>query len=121
RRRTEGVMAGLTVSVIHKNARKNAPPGLGSWLARAAPASARGHVTVAIVPDTTMRDLNRRFRGVNKTTDVLSFPSQAGQRAKGRGHRSFIPHPSSLIPDLGDIVIARGLARRQARAFGHSL
>lgn len=109
----------LTVNVVDKGARNRASAGLGSWLARWAPKSAYGEVAVAIVPDRTMRVLNRRFRGVNEVTDVLSFP--AGQRAEGRGALSLIPDPSSLCPFLGDIVIARGVAARQAPALGHRL
>jgi probable rRNA maturation factor len=48
-----------------------------------------------------MRALNRQFRGKDKVTDVLSFPA---------GQRGF----------LGDIVIATGVAQRQARDAGHS-
>ena len=77
-------------------------PRLASWLAAAAPARARGAVTVAIVPDARVRALNRKYRRKNYATDVLSFPSAE------RG-------------DLGDIVIAGDVARRQAAAAGHSL
>src|SRR5690606_26919711 len=49
--------------------------GLGRWLAGAAPASASGTVDLALVGDATMRRLNREFRGVDRATDVLSFPS----------------------------------------------
>lgn len=49
-----------------------------------------------------MRALNRQFRGKDAVTDVLSFPSDA---------RGF----------LGDIVIASGVAARQAKDAGHSL
>ena len=77
-------------------------PGLAPWLQRVAPARTRGHVTVAIAPDARVRALNRQFRKKDSATDVLSFPS--GER----GH-------------LGDVVIAAGVARRQARAAGHSL
>jgi probable rRNA maturation factor len=52
--------------------------------------------------------LNRRYRGKNAATDVLSFPAEPD--GSGRVPRSGI---------LGDIVIARGVARRQARAAGH--
>jgi len=76
--------------------------GLSRWLTDVAPAGARGAVNIAIVSDARVRALNRRYRGVDRATDVLSFP--AGGPAK-----SF----------LGDIVIARGVARRQARAAGH--
>ena len=49
-----------------------------------------------------MRALNRQFRGKDYVTDVLSFPSD---------ERGF----------LGDIVIAEGVAKRQAKEHGHSL
>jgi probable rRNA maturation factor len=77
-------------------------PGLGPWLARVAPARARGNMTVAIVSDARVHALNRRYRRKDAPTDVLSFP--AGE-------------PDSL----GDVVIAGGVARRQAAAAGHSL
>jgi probable rRNA maturation factor len=77
-------------------------PGLARWLSAIAPARARGAVTVAIVPDAQIRTLNWRYRRKRRATDVLSF---AGDGA----------------PYLGDIVIAAGVARRQARDAGHSL
>ena len=59
-------------------------------------------MTVALVSDVRVRTLNQQYRGIDKTTDVLSFP--AGE------------------PDyLGDVVIAMGVARRQARQAGHAL
>jgi probable rRNA maturation factor len=83
--------------------------GLGTWLAKAAPGSARGEVTVALVSDGRMRALNRSFRGKDYATDVLSFPLDDGV-ADGAGGAS-----------LGDIVIATGVARRQADAAGHAV
>ena len=76
--------------------------GLGPWLTKIAPASARGDLCVALVSDARMRALNRQFRGKDKVTDVLSFPAET---------RGF----------LGDIVIASGVAKKQAKAAGHSL
>lgn len=78
---------------------------LARWLAEVAPARARGAVAVAVVGDAQVRALNRRYRRKDYATDVLSFPAETG------------PAP---LPHLGDIVIARGVARRQARAAGHS-
>jgi len=83
--------------------------GLGAWLNRAAPKQARGVVSLAVVSDTVMRGLNRKYRGVNRPTDVLSFPAEA--RVRRAGGRTA----------LGDLAIARGVARRQARALGHSV
>jgi len=85
--------------------------GLGRWLRTIAPVRARGTVSIALVSDARVRALNRRYRGVNHTTDVLSFPATATPRATSHGPQIFV---------LGDIVIARGVARRQAREAGHS-
>jgi probable rRNA maturation factor len=64
-------------------------------------------VAIAIVADRAMRGMNRRYRGVDHATDVLSFPSETDTRRPP--------------PHLGDIAIASGVAQRQARVHGHSL
>jgi len=58
-------------------------------------------LSIAFVDDDAMRELNRRFRRKNKTTDVLTFPGDG--------------------PFLGDIVISLDQARRQAADEKHSL
>lgn len=102
--------ARLRVSVASPDADLRAAAGLGPWLAAAAPASARGEVSVALVSDRRMRSLNRQFRGKDEVTDVLSFPCAVRPKAGAR--------PAAGTP-LGDIAIASGAARRQARAAGH--
>ncbi|MDA1093053.1 MAG: rRNA maturation RNase YbeY [Acidobacteria bacterium] len=100
----------LRVAVTDGRGRPRAGAGLADWLVEAAPRSAVGEVVVALVGDRKMRDLNRRFRGLDKVTDVLSFatdPAPAG--------RSPVPAPL-----LGDVVIATGRAARQARAAGQT-
>lgn len=95
--------------------------GLDAWLAATAPSSVRGEVSLALVGDARMRSLNRRFRGVDRTTDVLSFPADprpADPPARPPAHP---PATTSGLPLVGDIVIALGLAERQARTAGHSL
>jgi probable rRNA maturation factor len=90
-------------------------------------------VNVAIVSDQRVRALNREYRGVDHATDVLSFPASADElkRFLPLGHAGSRPslkrrrtadalHRSGLRRCLGDIVIARGVARRQARAMGHA-
>jgi probable rRNA maturation factor len=59
-------------------------------------------MTVAIVPSARVRALNRRYRRKDRVTDVLSFPAA---------------EPGAL----GDVVIAMGVAARQARQAGHSV
>jgi len=90
----------LTIDVVTSGATR--APGLGRWLASIAPARARGTMTIAIVPDGRVQKLNRRYRRKDVPTDVLSFVSDE------RGY-------------LGDVVIAAGVARRQAKQAGHSL
>jgi probable rRNA maturation factor len=90
----------LTIDVVTSGATR--APGLSRWLASVAPAGARGAITVAIVPDGRVQQLNRRYRRKDVPTDVLSFPA----------------HERGI---LGDVVIAAGVARRQAKHAGHSL
>jgi probable rRNA maturation factor len=102
--------ARLRVSVVNPDGQAPSTRGLGPWLANIAPATARGDVTVAIVSDRRIRALNREFRGKDHATDVLSFPSDPSTSLRA-GERGF----------LGDIVIAAGVAKRQAREAGHTV
>lgn len=55
-----------------------------------------------------MREYNRRYRGKDAPTDVLSFPDDPEPDAEGGRN-------------LGDILVSVETARRQARAAGHPL
>jgi probable rRNA maturation factor len=106
---------GLRAAVVDGRGRPLGLRALSSWLERAAPRRTRGALCIAIVSDGTVRSLNGRYRRHNASTDVLSFPSDPSDPS------SLIPPPSALAESyLGDVVIARGVARRQARAAGHS-
>ena len=100
--------------------------GLAAWLAAVAPASARGEVTVALVSDARVRALNKHYRRKDYPTDVLSFPAEGLTRNLKRetrnAHRTQPtrdPHFATNDNYLGDIVIAAGVAARQAREAGH--
>lgn len=99
--------ARLSVTVTSPDGKGSLARGLGRWLETAAPASARGEVTVALVSDGRMRSLNRSFRGKDYATDVLSF-AIAREDAITVAPRQ-----------LGDVVIAVGVARKQADEAGH--
>jgi probable rRNA maturation factor len=101
----EGARSRLDVVVGDARGRPVRAAGLSGWLRRVAPARARGRVSIALVSDSRVRALNRIYRRKNRATDVLSFP-----------------HAQAAVPDrfLGEIVIARGVARRQAREARHS-
>lgn len=66
-------------------------------------------LSVFFVGDRTMRTLNRRYRGKDRTTDVLSFAFREG--AYGMVQRNV----------LGDLVISLPVAKRQAREAGETL
>lgn len=70
-----------------------------------------GEVTVVITDDETVRDLNRTYRGVDRATDVLSFPMQEGDA----------PLPPGEVPYLGDVIIAFPVAATQASRYGHTV
>ncbi|MEO8257165.1 MAG: rRNA maturation RNase YbeY [Acidobacteriota bacterium] len=107
-----------------------AAAGLARWLARVAPSRVRGTVNIAMVSDATVRALNQRYRGVDDATDVLSFPVEPPPRTRRTRGAESLPwrqgtsaSPASSASSslfLGDIVIAQGVARRQARAARHA-
>lgn len=66
-------------------------------------------VTVLLVGERAMRALNRRWRGKDRSTDVLAFSQREGE---GGGL-----HPEIL----GDVVVCVPVAKRQAREAGHCL
>ena len=66
-------------------------------------------LSVALVDDAAGAALNERWRGHAGPTDVLAFPLREGRHARHRGAL------------LGDVVIAVGVARRQAAERGHEL
>jgi rRNA maturation RNase YbeY len=110
--RRRSAPARLRVLVTDDRGRPERAPGLARWLAAHAPARARGTMTIALVPDATMRRLNRTFRGQNYATDVLSFgPLGPDPHAPRR-------RPQATV-DLGEVAIATGVAARQAREAGH--
>jgi probable rRNA maturation factor len=66
-----------------------------------------GRVDILLTSSEAMRALNFRFREKNKTTDVLSFPSQP--HFNGRDQRAF----------AGEIAISADIARENAAGLGH--
>jgi probable rRNA maturation factor len=110
--RPAGPPARLQVVVTDGRGRPRSAGDLPAWLGGVAPPSAAGLAVVALVCDRKMRDLNRRFRAIDRVTDVLSFPAETGETAPPGGG------PPGGARLLGDIVIATGRAARQARAAG---
>jgi len=67
-----------------------------------------GTVNVLVTNSRELRSLNLRFRGKDKSTDVLSFPAPL------LGH-------ASAKPVAGDLAISAEIARENATRLGHSL
>lgn len=70
-------------------------------------------VSVSIVDDPVIHQLNRDFRGVDSPTDVLSFPQWEPDEEPMLVSGERLP--------LGDVVISLRRAREQAQTYGHSL
>jgi probable rRNA maturation factor len=66
-------------------------------------------VAVALIDDRAMRKLNLTYRGKDKPTNVLSFPS--GEEPEGKRARR----------RLGDVAIALGTVKREAKAQGKTV
>lgn len=72
-------------------------------------------VSVTLVDDDQIQELNRSYRAQDRPTDVLSF-------ALREGEDGFVPPAGAGIPELlGDVVISAPRARAQASEYGHSL
>jgi len=69
-------------------------------------------VSLKFTGETEMTRLNRRYRGKNRSTDVLSFPLLEGVTC---------PVPKGVPMPLGDVVICSAVARRQALERGVAL
>jgi len=113
----------LRVAVADQRGRPVRATGLVTWLRHVAPAAARGTVSIALVSDARMRALNKQYRRKDYATDVLSFPTgylPPSARRPPSKKNSAISASSAVKSHLGDIAIARGVARRQAREAGHS-
>lgn len=70
-------------------------------------------VSVSFVDDAQIRDLNRDFRNIDKSTDVLSFPlGEDDEYDYNNETEAYM---------LGDIILSLETASRQANEYGHSL
>jgi probable rRNA maturation factor len=97
----------ITIDLAPRSTRQSvSASGLTQFLNRARLAvGLSGAVDVLLTGDSTLRQLNKSFRGKNKATDVLSFPA-----------------PSAFaVKHAGDLAISLETAARQASTYGHTL
>jgi probable rRNA maturation factor len=91
--------------ILRKSVAGLSDTALAKFVARASHASKlKGTVNVLVTGSSELRSLNRRFRGKDQPTDVLSFP----------------PGPCFANRLAGDIAISADIAKQNALRLGHS-
>jgi probable rRNA maturation factor len=117
-RTSHGQTTGPAIDVLVESPRWRAVPTAQRTVRRAiAAAAARktsgSELSIVLTDDAAMRTLNRRWRGKNRPTNVLSFPAGESKPQRGRPRH------------LGDIVIAYETTAREAigesKPFAHHL
>ena len=76
-------------------------------------------VSIALVTDEEIHELNREYRGIDRPTDVLSFECDGfddGFDTGGAYEDAGVPDDEPFL--LGDIIIATDVARAQTAQFG---
>lgn len=97
-----------TLVILQKPITGLSEAGLERFLLRARRAAGlKGAVNLLVTSSAEVRALNRTFRGMNKETDVLSFPADSCDDA---------PRPRLA----GEIAISADVAKRSAAQLGHS-
>ncbi len=104
-----GENTGNKVIIFRKRIAGLSPSTLERFVLRARKAiPLRDTVNVLITNSSELRSLNRQFRGTDKATDVLSFPS--------------LPAATSNKKHVaGDVAISVDIARENANRLGHSI
>lgn len=108
---------------------ENADAGMRALMDRVAAEAMRlegvenAYACVTLTDDEEIRRVNREMRGIDRSTDVLSFPSidfhgKTARSCPKRIRREYDPSAGKCC--LGDIMISLETAERQAREFGHS-
>ncbi len=96
------------------------PPSLkgrgreSSPLSLTPPTPPAAEVSVTVGNEALLHDLNKRYRGVDRPTDVLAFPLH------GPEDREPFVTLAAAGRQLGDVVISYPRVQRQARAYGHT-
>jgi len=105
RRPFRGWVGEVNVVILQKRVPDLTDLALDRFVARARRAvGLKGLVNVLLTSSAEMKSLNRRFRGKDKPTDVLSFPAE--------------PHAQKQF--AGEIAISAEIAWQNARQLGHS-
>lgn len=80
----------------------------------------RCYIELVFVGEEEIRSLNAQNRGVDKVTDVLSFPTLDGIRGKILTKKDFPLDTQNGRLNLGSIAVCEEQCARQAQEIGHS-
>lgn len=111
--------------------RTDAPAGLEDLLSQVALACAQAEgleipvfAALRLIGDEEIHSVNLETRGVDRPTDVLSFPTVSYPKGTARDNPKRVRReydPEAHASFLGDILISLPRARAQAEEYGHSL
>jgi len=100
-----GTSSWIALVILQKRVVGLTELALDRFVARARRAAGlRAAVNVLVTSNAELRELNRRFRGKDQPTDVLSFPALPGLKPRY----------------AGDIAISAEIAAHNARTLGHT-
>ena len=107
------------VTIVNKQKEVKIPTGIRMLCRRACAAVLKGEgivgnveIDLSFVNDEEIRRLNKDFRNIDASTDVLSFPLSDEE------NKEFNPATNAWM--LGDVIISVEHAARQAEEYGHS-
>jgi len=78
----------------------------------------RSEVSILLVDNERIREINNEQRGINFPTDVLSFPIVEMEDGKIKSNLGDIDMEENLML-LGDVVISLEMVYKQAKEYGH--
>lgn len=110
----------VRVVITNKQKKVKIPTGIRMLVRRACTAVLKmeefldsAEVEVTFVDDNEIHELNKEFRNIDRSTDVLSFP--LGENGV------YDTNPATGAKMLGDVVISLEHAVAQAEEYGHTL
>lgn len=77
-------------------------------------------VNVLFTDDDNIHEINSEYRGIDRPTDVLSFPINDFEYGKGQIDMQNVDEDLNMLI-LGDIIISVSTMKRQAEEYGHSI
>ena len=73
-------------------------------------------ITVTLTTPKNIKDINNQFRGIDKETDVLSFPMFEKEEIDEKLVNNKLSHEEIL----GDIIVSIERVKKQAKEYNHS-